>query len=78
MRMPARFEQVRLSADVHRCPRAARPWPCPASDDGDRHAAALRNLSGRLLGCLWHCLITGQHYGEAIAFPAATRLPQAA
>jgi transposase len=38
-------------------------------DDGDRHAAAQRNLFGRLLGCLWHCLATGQHYDEAIAFP---------
>ena len=42
-------------------------------DDGDRHAAAERNLFGRLLGCLHHCLITGQHYDEATAFPAATK-----
>jgi transposase len=42
-------------------------------DDGDRHAAAQRNLFGRLLGCLHHCLITGQHYDEATAFPAGTR-----
>jgi transposase len=42
-------------------------------EDGDRHAAAQRNLFGRLLGCLHHCLITGQHYDETIAFPAATR-----
>ena len=40
--------------------------------DGDRHAAAQRNLFGRLLGCLHHCLATGQHYDENIAFPAAT------
>jgi transposase len=39
---------------------------------GDRHFAAQRNLFGRLLGCLHHCLITGQHYDETIAFPAAT------
>jgi transposase len=45
---------------------------------GDRHAAAQRNLSGRLLGCLWHCLITGQHYDEATAFPAQPKLPAAA
>ena len=46
---------------------------------GDRHAAAQRNLFARLLGCLHHCLITGQHYDEAIAFPApAKKLPQAA
>ena len=44
-------------------------------DAGDRHAAAQRNLFGRLLGCLHHCLLTGQHYHEATAFPAtqATR-----
>ena len=48
-------------------------------DAGDRHAAAQRNLFGRLLGCLHHCLATGQHYDEAIAFPsAATKLPEAA
>jgi transposase len=40
---------------------------------GDRHAAAQRNLFSRLLGCLHHCLITGQHYDEATAFPAATK-----
>ncbi|MGD0241949.1 MAG: IS110 family transposase [Streptosporangiaceae bacterium] len=39
-------------------------------DAGDRHAAAERNLFARLLGCLHHCLLTGQHYDEAIAFPA--------
>jgi transposase len=36
---------------------------------GDRHAAAQRNLFGRLLGCLHQCLATGQHYDEATAFP---------
>jgi transposase len=42
---------------------------------GDRHAAAQRNLFGRLLSCLHHCLATGQHYNETTAFPAqaATR-----
>jgi transposase len=43
---------------------------------GDRHAAAERNLFNRLLGCLHHCLQTGQHYDEATAFPnqaAATK-----
>ena len=39
-------------------------------DAGDRHAAAQRNLFSRLLGCLHHCLVTGQHYDEATAFPA--------
>jgi transposase len=47
-------------------------------DAGDRHAAAQRNLFGRLLGCLHHCLIIGQHYDETIAFPASTKLPTAA
>jgi transposase len=45
---------------------------------GDRHAGALRNLFGRLLSGLHHCLITGQHYDEATAFPARTNLPAAA
>src|SRR6266699_1435475 len=36
---------------------------------GDRHAAAQRNLFARLLGCLHHCLLTGQHYDETTAFP---------
>jgi transposase len=46
---------------------------------GDRHAAAQRNLFGRMLGCLHHCLATGQHYDEATAFPGtANKLPQAA
>ena len=38
--------------------------------DGDRHAAAQRNLFGRLLGCLHHCLATGQYYNETVAFPS--------
>ena len=48
-------------------------------DDGDRHAAAQRNLFGRLLGCLHRCLATGQHYDENIAFPGtAHKLRQTA
>jgi transposase len=47
-------------------------------DAGDKHAGALRNLFGRLLGCLHHCLITGQHYNETTAFPATTNQPAAA
>jgi hypothetical protein len=35
---------------------------------GDRHTAAQRNLFNRLIGCLHHCLATGQHYNETIAF----------
>ena len=38
-------------------------------DAGDRHTAAQRNLFNRLLGCLHHCLATGQHYDETTAFP---------
>jgi transposase len=45
---------------------------------GDRHAAAQRNLFGRLLGCLHHCLITGSEYDEAIAVPATEKITQAA
>ena len=48
-------------------------------DAGDGHAAAQRNLFGRLLGCLHRCLTTGQHYDENIAFPATPeKLPKAA
>jgi len=47
--------------------------------DGDRHAAAQRNLFGRLLSCLHHCLATGTEYDETTAFPAAAKkIPQAA
>jgi transposase len=45
---------------------------------GDRHAAAQRNLFGRLLGCLHHCLITGQPYNESTAFPSNRKFPEAA
>jgi transposase len=47
-------------------------------DDGDRHAAAQRNLFGRFLGCLHHCLATGQNYDENTAFPTTATLPAAA
>jgi transposase len=47
-------------------------------DAGDRHTAAQRNLYGRLLGCLHHCLATGQHYDETTAFPAPATAPPAA
>ena len=47
-------------------------------DAGDKLAGALRNLFGRLTGCLHHCLITGQHYDEATAFCATTKQPAAA
>ena len=46
-------------------------------DLGDRHTAALRNLFNRLLGCLHHCLLTGQTYDETQAFrpPSAQSQP---
>jgi transposase len=48
-------------------------------DVGDRHTAAQRNLFSRLLGCLRHCLSSGQHYDETTAFPTeTTKLPEAA
>jgi transposase len=37
---------------------------------GDHHPAALRNLFNRFLGCLFHCLQTGQTYDETKAFAA--------
>jgi transposase len=37
---------------------------------GDLHSSALRNTFNRMLGCLFHCLQTGQHYDETIAFGA--------
>ena len=47
-------------------------------DRGNRHGAAQRNLFNRLLGCLHHCLATGQHFDEATAFPAQAAAPAAA
>jgi len=44
---------------------------------GDRHAAAQRNLFGRFLGCLHHCLATSQHYDENTAFPNPAAASQA-
>ncbi|WP_425824645.1 IS110 family transposase [Streptomyces fractus] len=37
---------------------------------GDRHTAAMRHVFNRLLGCLHHCLATGQNFDPAKAFPA--------
>ena len=48
---------------------------------GDKHAAALRNVFNRFLGCLYHCLQTGQTFDPAKAFPttsAPDREPAAA
>jgi transposase len=35
---------------------------------GDRHSSALRSTFNRMLGCLHHCVQTGQHYDESAAF----------
>ena len=39
---------------------------------GDKHAAAMRNLFNRFLGCLHHCLQTGQTFDAGKAFPASS------
>jgi transposase len=39
---------------------------------GDKHAAALRNVFNRFLGCLYHCLQTGQTFDSTKAFPTAS------
>jgi transposase len=44
-------------------------------DHGDRHPAALRNLFNRLLGCLHHCLTTGQLYDADKAFNQSVPAP---
>ncbi|GIF09931.1 IS110 family RNA-guided transposase [Actinoplanes siamensis] len=36
---------------------------------GDKHAAAMRNVFNRFLGCLYHCLQTGQTFDANKAFP---------
>ena len=45
-------------------------------EHGDRHAAALRNVFNRLIGCLFRCLQTGQTYNEATAFPTPGKQPE--
>lgn len=42
---------------------------------GDRHTAAMRNVFNRFLGCLHHCLQTGQRFDPGKAFPAAFTAP---
>jgi hypothetical protein len=48
------------------------------SEHGDRHAAALRNVFNRLIGCLYHCLQTGRAYDETTAFPTQSAAPESA
>jgi hypothetical protein len=40
--------------------------------------AALRNVVNRLIGCLYHCLQTGQTYDETTAFPTQSAAPESA
>jgi hypothetical protein len=47
-------------------------------EHGDRHAAALRNVFNRLIGCLYHCLQAGQAYDETTAFPTQAATPESA
>jgi transposase len=47
-------------------------------EHGDRHAAALRNVFNRLIGCLYHCLQSGRVYDEATAFPTPQDQPEPA
>ena len=43
-------------------------------EHGDSHAAALRNLSNRYIGILFHCLQHGLTYDETKAFPTLTKI----
>jgi transposase len=45
---------------------------------GDKHAAALRNVFNRFLGCLHHCLQTGQTFDPNKAFPPRLEAAKAA
>jgi Transposase/Transposase IS116/IS110/IS902 family len=44
-------------------------------EHGDRHPAALRHLFNRMLGQLYYCLQTGQHYKPHKAFPNHANTP---
>ena len=76
----------RLNAAGHLCAFAALRCSTGADahyrrrrDNGDWHAQALRNLFNRMLGQLFHCLQTGQHFSEPVAFaPPATPIAPAA
>lgn len=56
-----------FSANAHD-PAARAHYQRRRSAHNDRHAAALRHLFNRLLGCLYHCLQTGQRYDPGKAF----------
>lgn len=56
-----------FAANLH-SPAAKQHYRRRRDSHGDRHAAALRHLFNRLLGCLFHCLQTGQPYDETKAF----------
>jgi transposase len=45
---------------------------------GDKHAAAMRNVFNRFLGCLHHCLQTGQNFEPTKAFPPRLESVEAA
>lgn len=57
-----------FSANTH-SPAARHHYHQRREVHDDRHPAALRHLFNRLLGCLFHCLQTGQTYDENKAFP---------
>lgn len=63
-----------FAANVH-SPAAKQHYRRRRDLHGDRHAAALRHLFNRLLGCLHHCLQNRQTYDESKAF--ATLQPTA-
>ncbi len=42
-------------------------------DEGKRHSEALRHLSNRLVGCLWHCLTNGEQWSDVVVFGVAGR-----
>ncbi|MEG9226490.1 IS110 family transposase [Aeromicrobium sp. Sec7.5] len=46
-------------------------------EQGERHAAALRNLGNRLIGCLWHCMTTGEVWDEHRVWGHRYTLPPA-
>jgi transposase len=68
--------RLRLDVDRRRAlTRGQRPLP-PPREHLDRHAAALRNVFNRLIGCLHHCVQTGRTYDELKAFPPSITTPE--